>query len=613
MSTPEPSVTWLYPESPETDRKLLAALLIELARSLNQDLAAKVPSQLAADPRLEEMRHILFSRERVLLERLQQQLDDPEQLALSISQVLPQAFGQAVRRDERLGQMLAPTIEAAAQSSIRKNPRTLTDILYPLMGPAIRKSIAESLDETIQSLNAALKHMFSWQGLKWRIEAWRTGTSFAEVVLKHTLVYRVEHVFLIHKRTGLLIEHVAADETANQDPQLVSAMLSAIQDFVRDSFTGTDSGGLDTLRLGELLLWCEQGPHAFLAAVIRGNPPESLHGYLRDTLSNIHKHRHQALESFDGDAAIFPGLLDELGECLRMQEKTRDQRTSPLLWALPLLLLCLGGYWLYERHRDNANWAHYIGELEAHPGVVVIGSDKRDGVWHVTGLLDPLAVDPSKLIAASSLDAKRVVGHWEPYQAWHPSIAFERIKATLDPPATVSLTLEDDTIRASGSASRQWLAKARTLVSLLPVGSPTFDVAPVEEIGKVEYEKLREAIQSQVIHFNHGAPTPTPAQGSVLDALADDLNELQATMRRLGLTARVTLTGHTDSTGKETSNLSLSLGRAEVVRALLKTRGVDPYLLYIRGAGSLEPMDDAGEGDALSRNRRVTFTVRIAE
>jgi hypothetical protein len=162
VSTPEPSIEWLYPHSgtPKTDRKLLAALLIEVARSINQDLAAKVPSYLAADPRLEEVRHILLGREQALLDRLRQQFDDPEQFALAVSQVLPAAIVQAAARDEHLGQVLAPTIEVAAQSSIRKDPRTLVDILYPLMGPAIRKSIGESLEVTLQSLNAALKHTF---------------------------------------------------------------------------------------------------------------------------------------------------------------------------------------------------------------------------------------------------------------------------------------------------------------------------------------------------------------------------------------------------------------------------------------------------------------------
>src|SRR6478752_8375088 len=97
---------------------------------------------------------------------------------------------------------------------------------------------------------------FSWRGLKWRLEAYRSGSSFADVVLKHTVVFRVEHIFLIHRKTGLLLEHVAAQNAAAQDPQMVSGMLTAIQDFVRDSFTqAKDGGGIDTLRLGDLLLW----------------------------------------------------------------------------------------------------------------------------------------------------------------------------------------------------------------------------------------------------------------------------------------------------------------------------------------------------------------------
>ena len=194
--------------------------------------------------------------------------------------MLANAFALAGSRDEQLAKVLAPTLERATQASIRKNPGTLVGILYPLMGPAIRKSIAENLDGTLQRLNQAFKHSFSWQGLKWRLEALRTGSSFADVVLKHTVEFRVEHIFLIHRKTGLLLEHVAAPEAAAQDPQLVSGMLTAIQDFVRDSFEGAQKdggGGIDSLRLGDLLLWCEEGPFAFLAAVIRGNPPESLH------------------------------------------------------------------------------------------------------------------------------------------------------------------------------------------------------------------------------------------------------------------------------------------------------------------------------------------------
>ena len=79
------------------------------------------------------------------------------------------------------------------------------------MGPAIRRAIAEALRAMVDSFNQVLQHSLSARALRWRVEAWRTGRPFAEVVLSHSLVYRVEQVFLVHRDTGLLLQHVAAD------------------------------------------------------------------------------------------------------------------------------------------------------------------------------------------------------------------------------------------------------------------------------------------------------------------------------------------------------------------------------------------------------------------
>jgi outer membrane protein OmpA-like peptidoglycan-associated protein len=75
----------------------------------------------------------------------------------------------------------------------------------------------------------------------------------------------------------------------------------------------------------------------------------------------------------------------------------------------------------------------------------------------------------------------------------------------------------------------------------------------------------------------------------------------------------VTLIGHSDDAGNGTFNLSLSLARAEAVRALLKKRGVDPDLLAIRGAGQFEPLETASSEAARSANRRVSLKVGIEE
>jgi OOP family OmpA-OmpF porin len=55
----------------------------------------------------------------------------------------------------------------------------------------------------------------------------------------------------------------------------------------------------------------------------------------------------------------------------------------------------------------------------------------------------------------------------------------------------------------------------------------------------------------------------------------------------LGFSVRVMIVGHTDSTGTEMANLSLSAARAEVIRSMLRARGIAPYLLLVRSAGML--------------------------
>src|SRR6185436_10582770 len=102
-------------------------------------------------------------------------------------------------------------------------------------------------------------------------------------------------------------------------------------------------------------------------------------------------------------------------------------------------------------------------------------------------------------------------------------------------------------------------------------------------------------------------------QDEILDQLAAELNELAKLSASLNVVSKVTLTGHSDSVGQGTSNLSLSVARAEAVRALLKKRGVDPDLLQVRGAGPLEPLADDTSEAARSANRRVSFSIGFEE
>jgi hypothetical protein len=69
--------------------------------------------------------------------------------------------------------------------------------------------------------------------------------------------------------------------------------------------------------------------------------------------------------------------------------------------------------------------------------------------------------------------------------------------------------------------------------------------------------------------------------------------------------------------GKMISTVSLCdascLSATESVRTLLRRRGVDPDLLAVRSAGTLEPREEGNTEVARSVNRRVSFSVGIDE
>lgn len=70
-------------------------------------------------------------------------------------------------------------------------------------------------------------------------------------------------MLLIQRDSGLLLAHQVAEGVNVQDGALVSGMLTAIGDFVRDSFD--PAAGLNAVNFGERVLVVEQSTQAVLA------------------------------------------------------------------------------------------------------------------------------------------------------------------------------------------------------------------------------------------------------------------------------------------------------------------------------------------------------------
>ena len=74
-------------------------------------------------------------------------------------------------------------------------------------------------------------------------------------------------------------------------------------------------------------------------------------------------------------------------------------------------------------------------------------------------------------------------------------------------------------------------------------------------------------------------------------------------------TTRITIIGHTDSSGSDAINNPLSVNRAAAVRDYLVTRNVAGNRIAIDGRGSRVPIADNSTYEGRARNRRVEIFV----
>jgi len=556
------------------------------------------------DEGLSSLREILVGPEQRGVAALQARLDDPERRARDMGAVLTQVLGRHAH-DPDFSRALTPTIEKAITSSVQRNPRPLAEALFPIMGPAIRKAVAAGLAGMVESLNGTLELAFSRRSIAWRIEALRTGKPFAEVVLLKTLLYRVEQVFLIDRKTGLLLQHVQADIEGVRDADMVSGMLTAIGDFAKDSFQVADQASLDALKVGDLHVWIEPGPHAVVVAVIRGSAPRDYRHTLEDALEAVHLQFGEALASFNGDAQPLDGCRPILEECLRTQllAEQPPSRRGPLVLGLAAAAAVL--VWLGFSFAENRRWDRYVELLRAEPGLTVVSAERSGGRFVVTGLRDPLAADPEPLLAAAGLSADDVLGRWAPYYALDPEIVLARAREVLSPPPGVTLSLDGGALISTGQASAAWVAEARRIAPLL-AGVRGFDVGGTVESG---LRATIAALESEAPLFTRGSSRPVPGQDDLLSSLERHVRDLAALAEAAGQRFRVEVTGHTDEDGLPGTNIALSNARAEVVRSRLAAAATPALDLVANGVGSTQPaVEGLTEADK-QRNRRVSIRV----
>ncbi|MEK6987794.1 MAG: hypothetical protein AABX97_06850 [Candidatus Thermoplasmatota archaeon] len=125
----------------------------------------------------------------------------------------------------------------------------------------------------------------------------------------------IEEVFLVY-RDGVLLSHLSRTLMADKDEDVLSGMLTAVQEFVRDAFRYGEHRELHQMDFGDYRILIERGKLAYLAVVYSGKNSSSVRKRVRMVLDRIESTYASVLDNWDGDMEKVVGARDIIRDYL---------------------------------------------------------------------------------------------------------------------------------------------------------------------------------------------------------------------------------------------------------------------------------------------------------
>jgi hypothetical protein len=140
------------------------------------------------------------------------------------------------------------------------------------------------------------------------------GITFGFAIIGGTIYfvrrrYAIDEVFIIFE-DGCLISHESRRLKPGMDDDILSGMLVAIQEFVKDSFKDEEETGIRRLDFGEKKIMVEKGDNIYVAVVMHGNGGEKVQQKMQHVLDTIEKEYGEGLQNWDGDLEKVRGVKE---------------------------------------------------------------------------------------------------------------------------------------------------------------------------------------------------------------------------------------------------------------------------------------------------------------
>jgi hypothetical protein len=127
----------------------------------------------------------------------------------------------------------------------------------------------------------------------------------------------IDDVFLLYRKDGVLIKHDTRRLRPDIDTDILSGMLTAVQQFVKDSFRGDEGEELNEMTVGQMHILIGRGKWLILAATITGGDVESMTSQIQKCIGDMEDHNWDRLEEWDGDMDLAKALGPYLKKLIR--------------------------------------------------------------------------------------------------------------------------------------------------------------------------------------------------------------------------------------------------------------------------------------------------------
>jgi len=410
---------------------------------------------------IDQLRQIIVGENADILDELKQRIESVEKRTKDVAEVLPAAIDERIKADNHLVDSFKEPVALSLKQAIQAEPDTYGEILYPVMAPSIRRAIAQAISSMMVSINRTIESATSAQGIALRLESIRTGVPYAQLMLQRTVLFRVEHIYLIDRETAMPISQMQALGVHSLDGDAVSAMFSAIQSFIQDSFADNETERLTEFKSDKYNVWVIHGSQMRLACVISGDAPESLRDSLYDTLDRIHVEYARESVDFDGDTSSFDGVDEHLSPLMQLQVKddvdsiAKKEKTNmwfPLL--IVFVLLMSSALYSFNRYSKLKTVEHFFRET---PGIALTDTYWDSGDIVIEGLQDPDAQVPYDRLIEQGIEKGDLAINTIPFRSLEFGMELQRFKKEFAFPSGVQLSVDDKTISIYGESPIQWL------------------------------------------------------------------------------------------------------------------------------------------------------------